>query len=85
MTRLHTSAESASPKRLQLLSTRDVAQLLRCSTRHIQRLCKAGDFPRPLRVGSLARWDSTSITSWIEQKARAERSPKPRLECGEGR
>jgi len=42
-----------------------VAEMLDCSTRHVYRLSDAGKMPRPVKLGSLVRWDRTKIESWI--------------------
>ena len=49
----------------KLLDVQGVAQLLNCSTRHVYRLSDAGKMPRPVKLGSLVRWNRTSIDDWI--------------------
>lgn len=46
------------------LSCRDVAALLRVSTRQVWRLCSVGELPRPARVGKRPRWDKTTLETW---------------------
>jgi excisionase family DNA binding protein len=48
-----------------LLDVREVAKLLKCSTRHVYRLCDINNMPHPLRLGSLVRWSRTTIENWI--------------------
>ena len=50
-----------------LLDVEAVAQLLSCSTRHVYRLSDGGKMPRPLRLGTLVRWDRSAVESWISQ------------------
>jgi excisionase family DNA binding protein len=50
-----------------MLDRRAVAQLLHCSTRHIDRLTKAGELPQPVYVGRLPRWSRRAIMDWIER------------------
>jgi len=42
-----------------------VAGMLACSTRHVYRLADSDRMPRPLRLGSLVRWDLDAIDQWI--------------------
>ena len=44
---------SAPPSLLNVL---DVAHLLSCSARHVRRLSDSGRMPRPVKLGTLARW-----------------------------
>ncbi len=48
-----------------LLNTRDVAAMLQCSPRTVQRLAASGRMPRPVRLGRLARWSRPAIEVWI--------------------
>jgi len=53
-----------------LLDVIAVAQLLGCSPRHVWRMSDAGDFPRPLAVGSkLKRWPRSAVLAWVESQA----------------
>jgi len=47
------------------MTINDVARLLNCSTRTVYRLNDAGRMPRPVRLGSLVRWNRTEIEQWI--------------------
>lgn len=47
------------------LTVVELAQMLRCSPRHIYRLCDRGAMPRPLRLGSLVRWLRVEIDAWL--------------------
>jgi len=48
-----------------LIDVNAVALMLSCSPRHVYRLCDAGRMPRPVRLGSLVRWDRSVIEAWI--------------------
>jgi predicted DNA-binding transcriptional regulator AlpA len=48
-----------------LLDVRAVAERLNCSTRHVWRLRDSGAMPPPVELGSLVRWSSQSIETWI--------------------
>jgi excisionase family DNA binding protein len=48
-----------------MLGIRDVAALLRCSTRHVHRLADRGAMPAPVRLGALIRWRRDAIDQWI--------------------
>ena len=48
-----------------LLSIADVAKLLQCSRRQVYRLNKAERLPRPVKLGSLVRWDRQVLEDWI--------------------
>lgn len=49
----------------KLLDVNQVGELLNCSPRHIYRLSDAGRMPKPLRLGSLVRWNRDVINDWI--------------------
>ncbi len=48
-----------------LLDVQGVADILRCSTRHVYRLADGGRMPRPFKIGALNRWDRAVIARWI--------------------
>ena len=48
-----------------LLSVDNVAAELACSTRHVRRLADSGRMPRPIKLGSLVRWQRDVIDQWI--------------------
>ncbi len=65
MGRTRQGPEAAGPE--TLLEIDEVADLLKCSDRHIRRLCTNGRMPAPIRVGALVRWRRDDILGWIEQ------------------
>ena len=48
-----------------MLTVQDVAELLKCSTRHVYRLADSGRMPRPIKLGALVRWPREQLESWI--------------------
>jgi excisionase family DNA binding protein len=49
-----------------MLSIEDIAtNYLGCSKRHVYRMADAGRMPRPIKLGSLARWPRAVIEQWI--------------------
>ena len=61
-TTLHPPLAGLSAK---LLDVKAVAQLLNCSSRHVYRLSDAGKMPRPVKLGTLIRWNRAEIDDWI--------------------
>lgn len=43
----------------------EVADLFKCSTRHIYRLLDAGRFLPPTKLGALNRWSRDQVDRWI--------------------
>ncbi|MDE2505862.1 MAG: excisionase family DNA-binding protein [Planctomycetota bacterium] len=58
------SVDTPKPSGL-LIDARAVADLLGCSKQHVTRLTDAGKMPAPVRLGSLVRWDRSTIETWI--------------------
>lgn len=57
-----------------LLDAAGVAALLGVSVRHVRRMADAGEFPRPVAVGTkLKRWPRTAVLAWVEEQSRARR------------
>jgi excisionase family DNA binding protein len=59
--------QTAIPFDQNLLTIRDVARLLRCSTRTVHRLKVTGQLPAAVRVRSLLRWRRSDIESFISR------------------
>jgi excisionase family DNA binding protein len=57
-----------------LLNVSEVARLCGCSPRTIYRLSDAGRMPRPVKIGSLVRWEREAIVNWIASGCKAVRS-----------
>lgn len=51
---------------LELIKIQDVQRATAMSRAHIYKLCKAGRFPAPLRIGSrFTRWSSADVAHWL--------------------
>jgi predicted DNA-binding transcriptional regulator AlpA len=46
---------------LELITDEDVAELMKVSIRTVRRLAKRTDFPRPLQIGRIRRWDKQAV------------------------
>ena len=54
-----------------MLSLEDLAAVLNCSRRLVERLRSAGRLPRPdLRIGKMPRWKVQTIREWIDRVGR---------------
>lgn len=52
-----------------LMTSSQVAQLLNVSVRTLWRMCKAGQFPQPLRWNKkLVRWKGTVVNEWLKSQ-----------------
>jgi len=55
-----------------LLSIDDLARILLCSRRLVERMRSAGKIPKPdIRIGKMPRWRAETIREWIESGGRA--------------
>jgi excisionase family DNA binding protein len=50
-----------------LVDAAELALTLGCSRRHIMRMSARGEMPRPLRLGSLVRWNRAAIDAWLSR------------------
>lgn len=48
-----------------LLTTQELADLLKVSTRTISRMKSAGELPEPVMIGRLVRWKRADIETWL--------------------
>jgi len=54
-----------------MLSIDDLAALLRCSRRLVERMRSGGKVPRPdIKIGKMPRWKPETIRLWIESGGR---------------
>ncbi|MHC4961724.1 MAG: helix-turn-helix transcriptional regulator [Planctomycetota bacterium] len=61
-----TAGQEAAPVvNAALISIRDIATLLDCSTRHVYRLVDTQRIPQPIKLGAMLRWIKTDIEHWI--------------------
>jgi len=49
----------------KLGDVKTVAAKLDCSVRHVYRMSDADRMPRPVRLGTLVRWDLDELDRWI--------------------
>lgn len=63
---METTTNAALPR---LLTTAEVAALLRCSRVHVIRLARDGGLPKPLRIGAILRWREDVILEWLKSGA----------------
>jgi len=52
----------------ELLTKREVAQLLRISERTLERLTETGEGPPSLKFGRSRRWLRRDVEQWLEQQ-----------------
>ncbi len=63
----------APSSKTAMLTVQDVADLLKCSRRTVSRLADSGQMPRPVKIGSLARWNREVVERWIAQGCPAQK------------
>lgn len=49
----------------KLIDVKEVATILKASSRTIYRLSDKGKMPRPVKLGALARWRVDELSDWI--------------------
>lgn len=55
---------------------KDLAAWVRCSTRQVELMVKAGKLPQPFYIGDASpRWRRSDIESWIERLAKEAQRP----------
>lgn len=57
----------------KLLTIKDVRHRLNCATSTIYRWMEEEHFPRPLRLGGMARWEEQDVEAFLE-KAKLRRT-----------
>jgi predicted DNA-binding transcriptional regulator AlpA len=60
-----------------LLTKSDVAGLLRCCERTIERLVKLSTFPPPQRFGKEALWFQSVVHRWLDQRRQEQQRWEP--------
>lgn len=50
---------------LELLTLRQLAEVLQISQRNARALAAKGALPRPIRVGRLVRWRREAVERWL--------------------
>lgn len=49
----------------ELIDIDSIAQILKCSTRHVRRLVDTRRIPQPIKLGALLRWIKADIDRWF--------------------
>ena len=76
----HFDASTSAPdSEIALLDVRQIAALLRCSTRTVYRLAQGGLMPRPRKLGALVRWSKSELERWIAGGCRPVSQHPPRV------
>jgi excisionase family DNA binding protein len=52
----------------ELLTKKQIAQVLKLSARSIDRKIAQGEFPKGMKIGSLVRWPKALIDKWISDQ-----------------
>jgi len=60
------------------LTTKQLAELLNVSERHIYRMNASGKLPRPKRIGRCVRWDPDEVQRMLDGNGPACRQPTNR-------
>jgi predicted DNA-binding transcriptional regulator AlpA len=61
---------SGGEMRDELWTTREVAEFLRVSERHVSNLSKRGEFVSPIRLGRSVRYQPWMVRKWFEDGGR---------------
>ena len=67
MSQLISNTESSEPRDSVMLTSREVAKLLKVSMRTLWRMHSAGRIPTAIRMGGVVRWSSEVIRNWIAE------------------
>jgi predicted DNA-binding transcriptional regulator AlpA len=57
---------------LELITDEDVAELMKVPVRTVRRLAKRTDFPRPLQIGRIRRWDKQAVCAFCRSGDRQD-------------
>ena len=52
----------------EVLTIRQVCELLSCGRDFLDQWWKAGRFPSPFRLGTLVRWHRETVLAWVREK-----------------
>jgi predicted DNA-binding transcriptional regulator AlpA len=61
----YAKAAEAAPPICAVLTTEDLAEILKCSPESIAKMVDAGHIPQPHQLGDLQRWLRSEIDGWI--------------------
>lgn len=54
---------------IQLLTAKELGEMLSLSKRQVFRLNSCGKLPKPLRIGGSVRWAQSTIVKWLNAGA----------------
>lgn len=66
----------AAPDGPQLLPVDEVASILDISPSSVYRLADGGKMPRPVKLGTLVKWDRSALADWIKAGCKPVRTIK---------
>ncbi len=49
-----------------LITVKEVAQMLKCTPKHVYFMEKAGKFPAKVKIGGATRWVESEVKAWLE-------------------
>lgn len=52
-------------RKVELLSVKDLCEILSCTRRTVYRMRDAGKLPQPMKIGGMVRWNPEEIEHWI--------------------
>lgn len=52
----------------KLMSKEDVMSYLQIGKTTLYKLMLEDDFPQPLKIGKLSRWNADKVTAWVHNK-----------------
>ncbi len=50
---------------LELVTVKEVAEMLKCTPKHIYSLVKRGKFPAQVKIGDASRWKLSEVRDWL--------------------
>lgn len=66
--------QNAPARRKRLIRVAEVSSLVGMGTTTIYQRMKDGEFPRPVKMGTLVAWVESEIEEWIESRIKARDS-----------
>ena len=59
----------------RLFTTKEVADLLQVSERHVSNLSKKEEFPKPIRLGRSVRYLPSDVSKWFDRESARRNDP----------
>lgn len=70
------STDSTAPPGAAMLTSNEVARLLKVSMRTLWRMHSGGRIPKAIRIGGVVRWSSEVIQKWIAEGCPSQSNEK---------